>query len=181
MGTRRNFKSKTKLKFAARESLLGAEAAGDDVGDKVIFGANGIAGEAAEKRDLADVSERVGDGGLEKGVDGAAEGGVGGEDFVEAFESGEETGKVGFPIGDRGFAPFLIARGDGSGPVKEIADVSEDLAGSASTGAGVEIGEAGGRAADGFGAAVGEGGESVAKEFAVGFGWGGSKRHFCFP
>ena len=148
----------------------GAEAAGDDVGDEIIFGADGGTGQAAKNGNLSNVSERVGDGSLEEGVDRAVEGRVGGEDFVEAFERGEETGGIGFPGADGSFAPFLIAFGDGGGPVEEIADVSEDLAGSARAGASVEGGEVGGEAADGFGAAVGEGGESVAEEFAVGFG-----------
>src|SRR5579862_5668310 len=100
------------LEFAGGGSLGRAETAGDDVGDEIIFGADGSAGEAAEDGDLADVSERVGNGSLEESVDGAVEGRGGREDFVEPFERGEEAGGVGFPATDRGFVPLLVAFGD---------------------------------------------------------------------
>ena len=61
--------------------------------------------------------------------------------------------------------PFHLAVGDGDGPVEEVADVGQDLAGGARGFGGAEGGEVRRRVAQRFGAAVGERGEDVAEEF----------------
>lgn len=53
--------------------MVGADAAGDNVGLEIVFAQNGRAAEAAEHGDLANVVERVGDRPLKKAFRGTVE------------------------------------------------------------------------------------------------------------
>ena len=53
------------IEFAAGRGLLRAAAAGGDVGEVVVFAADGAVGDATEHGELADVVEGVGDWALE--------------------------------------------------------------------------------------------------------------------
>jgi hypothetical protein len=162
--------SEGSFEFAARGGLFGADAAGDDVGFEVVFAENGRAGETAEHGDLADVSERVGDGSLKEAFGGAVKRFGGGEIVVEFFYGGIEAVDFRVPGKGRGVMPRLLTFRGGESPIKEVAHVGEDLRGSARFVADVETGEVLGRATKGFAGAVGDSGETVAEELAGGIG-----------
>ncbi len=66
--------------------------------------------------------------------------------------------------------PSLLALGDGESPVKQIAQVREDLRGRTRFVSDVEAGEMIWGAAQGFTAAVGDSGDGVAKQLPCGIG-----------
>src|SRR5437588_411401 len=58
------------LKLPARRGLLGADAAHDDIGEEVIFAADGRTRQAAARGDLSDMRQRVGAGAKPPAVGG---------------------------------------------------------------------------------------------------------------
>ena len=142
--------------------MVGTYAAGDDVGCEIIFAEDGRAGQAAKHGHLTYVIQGVGDGALEEAFGGALERLGRSEIIVKFLDGGEETLDFGVPWQRRRVVPGLLALRDRERPVKEIADVREDLRGSARFVADMVSGEAIGRAAQGFSAAIGYGSERVA-------------------
>ncbi len=66
--------------------------------------------------------------------------------------------------------PGLLALGGGESPVKQIAQVREDLSGRTCFVSDVEAGEMVGCATQGFSAAVSDSGDGVAKQLPCGIG-----------
>jgi len=97
-----------------------------------------------------------------------------GEKVVEAFEGVEEALDFVRPGERSGIVPAGLAFGHGEGPVEEVADVGEDLDGSAAIVAGVEIGVGLRGVANNFAGAIGDSGQGVAKKIA---GRDGGWRH----
>src|SRR5207302_6873064 len=79
------------LKLPARRRLLGPDTARDDLGDEVVFAADGRAREAAARGHLSDMRQRVGDGALEELFGRRHERSAGGQVGVEGRERGEEA------------------------------------------------------------------------------------------
>src|SRR5260370_40350026 len=89
---------------------------------------------------------------------------------VILFKGRKKALDFGAPGQWRGVLPGLLALGDGERPVKQVAQVREDLGGRARFLSDVEAGEMVGSTAQGFAAAVGDGGDRVAKKLASGIG-----------
>lgn len=111
--------------------MVRAYAAGGDFGHGVVFSLDGEAGEAAEHRQLADVSQRIGDGALEEFFYGGVERLFGGKVVIEGFKGGEEAVHFPVPFEGLGVVPGFCAAGNGKRPVVEVAHVGEDLSGGA--------------------------------------------------
>ena len=150
--------------------MLGADAAGRDVGAVVVFASDGRAREAAKHGKLADMVQRVGDRALKEFFGRFVERLGGGEAAVKGRESGEEASDLLRP-GERGrVVPSLLALGEGEGPVKEIPHVREDLGRGARCFTEAECGEGFGGIAQGFAGTIREGCDGVAEELALRIG-----------
>lgn len=158
------------FKFAPRDRLFLANAAGDDIGFEIVLAEDGRAGEAAEHGNLADVREGVGDRALEEASQSAIKWLSRSKTVVEFFYGAVEAVDFGVPRERHGVVPGLLALRDGESPIEQIAHVGEDLRRSARLVADVEAGEVVGRAAEGFAGTVGDSGDGVAEELAVGVG-----------
>lgn len=148
--------------------MAGADATGGDFGFEIVFPFDRGSGETAEHGDLADMSQSVGNRTLEDAFNGCVEFLGRGEEIVKLLKGGEKAFNLGIPGQGRGIVPGLIALRDGKRPVKEIADVREDLRGRSSFVPDVEAGEMFRGAAQGFAAAIGNGGDGVTKKLAGG-------------
>src|SRR5690349_16643697 len=91
---------------------------------------------------------------------------VGGEVVIEFFESGEETIECGVPRQGSGVMPRLLAHGEGECPVKEVAQMCQDLRRCACLVADVEAVEMFRSAAKSFAAAIRDSGNAVAEKLA---------------
>ena len=150
--------------------MLEADAAGGDFGLEIILALHRGAGQAPEHGDLADVSERVGDGGLQKSFCGRMQRLAGSEVVVEFFQGGKEAFNFVAPRQRCGIVPCLLALGDGEPPIKQIAHVREDLRGRTRFVADMKAPEMVGSAAEGFATTVSNGGDGMTKQLASGFG-----------
>src|SRR6266567_2761063 len=115
------------LEFAAGGGLLKADAPGGDFGFEIVFALHRGAREAAKHGDLADVRERVGDGGLQKSFRGRMQRLGGSEVVIEFFHGRKKAIDFGAPRQRCGVVPGLLALGHGKRPIKQIAHVREDL------------------------------------------------------
>ncbi len=115
------------LEFAAGGGLLKADAPGGDFGLEIILALHRGAREAAKHGDLADVRERVGDGGLQKSFRGRMQRLGGSEVVIEFFHGRKKAIDFGAPRQRCGVVPGLLALGHGKRPIKQIAHVREDL------------------------------------------------------
>ena len=150
--------------------MLGADAAGRDVGAVVVFASDGRAREAAKHGKLADMVQRVGDRALKEFFGGLVERLGRGEVAVKGGDGGEKASDLLRP-GERGrVVPSLLAPGEGESPVKEIAHMGEDLGWGARCFTEAECGKGFGGVAQGFAGAVGEGCDGVAEELALRIG-----------
>src|SRR6516225_8927912 len=117
----------TLLEFAAGNGLVETYAARGDVGFEIIFAENGRTGQAAQHGDLPDMIERVRDGALKKTFSRTVERLRRSEVIVELLERGEKAIDLGVPRQRRGLVPSLFALRDRERPVKEIAQMRENL------------------------------------------------------
>jgi len=150
--------------------LVLSDVAGGDIGLKIVFTLDGIAGHAAKHGELADMVQGVGDGTLEEFFGGGVERVVTGEISVEAAEGGKEALSFVVPGQGLGAMPNAFTLGHGERPIEKVADVGEDLQGRAGGFGGTEIGEGLGGVVEDLSAAIGDGGEAVAQEVASAFG-----------
>src|SRR5260370_16449085 len=86
---------------------------------------------------------------------------------VILFKGRKKALDFGAPGQWRGVVPGLLALGDGERPVKQVAQVREDLGGRARFLSDVEAGEMVGSTAQGFAAAVGDGGDPLPNNLAT--------------
>ncbi len=135
--------------------MVGADAAGGDVGFEIVLAKDGRASETPEHGDLADMIQRVGDRTLEEAFGGTVERLGRGQVIVEFLQSGEEALDFSVPGKRRGVVPGLLALRDGERPIEKVAQMGEDLRGRARLVADMESGEAGRSTAQSFSAAVG--------------------------
>ena len=122
---------------------------------------------------MAYVVQGVGDGALEEFFRGGVEGLWTGEIVIEFLECGKEAMDFVLPEQGLRIVPGGLALGHGERPIEEIAEVGEDMNGSARGLGGAEIGEGVWGAVNDFCAAIGDGGEAVTKE-VTGTGVGGN-------
>lgn len=158
------------VEFPNGSGLGGAHASGDDLSHEVVLAPDRTSGDAAQHRDLTDVSEGVGDRALEQLFRDDMQGIGGRKAVVEGLECGKEPLLLAGPGERLGIAPRLFAVDDGKRPIEQIADVGQDLARSAGAVGGAKIGNVVREVAYGFAAAVGEGRDGVADQLAFGVG-----------
>ncbi len=144
--------------------LIGSGMAGFDVGYEKILAARGAAGEAAQHGQLAHMGERIGNWALEKLLGRGVERRIGGEESVEGLQRLKEAALLFGPWARLRGLPALLPDGRCQRPVKEVAQVRENLHGQAACA--VESGKVIGRAFEGAVGPVGNGGQRVAQQFA---------------
>src|SRR6185295_10090112 len=154
------------VELPPRRGLLGADAAGGDVGLEVVLAAHGRAGQPAEHGELADVREGVGDRPLEELLRREPQRRLRGQERVDAGEAVEEPRGPLLPGHGRHLAPDVLAFQQVVHPVEEVPEVRQDLAGRAAGLADAERGEARGRAAQDLASSVGQRRQGVAQEVA---------------
>src|SRR2546429_2452590 len=111
----------------ARRGLLRADTACDDIGDEVVFAADGRARQAATRGDLADLRQRVGDGTLEELFCRSHERSAGGQVGVEGRERGEEALDPRVPRDRRGVVPGPVSPGHGQCPLEQVAEMRQEF------------------------------------------------------
>jgi len=163
------------VEFEVGLGLVRADAAGGDIGLKIVFALDGMAGHAAKHGELADVVQGVGDRPLEEFFGGGVERLISGEIVVELLEGGEEALSFVVPGHGLGVVPSGLTFDHGERPIEKIAEVSENLHGGTGGFGGAEIGEGIGRVLEGLRTAIGDGGKGVAQEVASAGGWGEHK------
>jgi len=147
---------------------LRGHAAGDDFRLRVIFAANGSAGEAAQQRELSHVRERISNRALEEFFRRAGERCIGGEIIIERFNGREEALGAFVPRKRRGIVPVLFAVGLAQRPIEQISKMGEDLTARARGVAGAKFRKTRRSALQHFAAAIGERGDGVAQEITAG-------------
>ena len=143
-------------------------AAGDDFRLRVIFAANGSAGEAAQQRELSHVRERISNRALEEFFRRAGERCIGGEIIIERFYRCEETLGAFVPCKRGGIVPVLFAVGLAERPIEQISQMREDLAAGACGISGAIFRETWWSALQYFAGAIGERCDSVAQKVTAG-------------
>lgn len=152
------------LELALGRSLIGADAAGDDIGTTVVFSPDGASGDTSKNVDLADMSVGVGDSAAKQARDRHGDRGAGCEIFIKLVERGEETRRAGLPFYGGRVTPSFFSFGLRERPIEQITEVSEDLGRRARFRAGLELGEISGYAAESFRAAIGDRSDSLTEE-----------------
>src|SRR5207302_7182178 len=115
------------LKLPARRGLLGPDTARDDLGDEVVFAADGRARQAAARGDLSNMRQRVGDGALEEFFCRRLQRSAGGQVRVEGGERGEEALHSRVPRQRRRVVPHPVSPGHGQCPLEQVAEMRQDL------------------------------------------------------
>lgn len=160
------------VEFTTRCGLLGADASGGNLRFEIVFAFDGLAGETAEKRELTDMGESIGDRALEELCRGFVERLASGEIVVKGLQRGEETVYFDGPILRGGIAPGLLAAGDREPPIEEVINVGQDFYGSARVIGDQQSTEPRRCAAQRLCAAIGDRSQGVAEEVALGIGRG---------
>lgn len=154
--------------------LLGADLASLDVCHIEVLSANGRAGQAAHHRQLTCMGETIGNGALKNGFGCGVERLGGGKIHVEILERFEKSLLFRVPGERCRVMPPLVSLHTTQGPIEQVAHVSEDLDGPASST--VEVRKLLGRALKRASGAVSEAGNRMAEQFAF-FVHGGRINH----
>src|SRR3954470_8112583 len=110
------------IEFAARRGLLRPDAAGDDVGFRVVLTFYFCPAEPPQDRELADVGQRVGDRTLEQFLGGCRQRRLRREIRVEALEGGEKPFGFAVPFDRRRVPPGFGTLRLRQRPVVQIAE-----------------------------------------------------------
>src|ERR1035437_597659 len=154
------------VKFLARGRLVRANASYGDFGDIIIFALDRNAGHSPQHRDLADVSERVGERALKQFFGGDLQRLFRRQVIIKFLQEGEEALAFFFPRQRSGIVPFAAAFGHGEAPVHQVADVRQNFRRRARRLGSTIFGKVGPSAADGFRSAIGDGSEGMTQEGA---------------
>src|SRR6202167_588176 len=157
------------IEFPLGRSLFGTDSARNDFGARIILRAYVRTGQATQHRDLSDVSERVSRRSLEKFFGCTTERRIRGDIIVKRFQTGEEPLHPIVPSNRFRIAPLLFSADLRKSPIQQIANVSQNLTGSASSLGSVEFREAGRSAAHRFAATVGDRRQHMAQELPASF------------
>ena len=113
---------------------------------------------------MTDVRQSIGDRALHQPLDWRVDGFGGIEPVIERVEHFMEASSLGFPRKRLRFGPLRIAVRQTQGPIKQVADVSQDFGRSADGFSDAEIGEFRASAPQSFGGPVAYGGYRVAEQ-----------------
>jgi len=139
--------------------LVFADAAGGDVRLVIVFNADGKARKTAQKGELSDVMQGIGNGPLEEFVHRGVKRLGTREIVIEVLERVKEALDFVGPGERVGVMPSGLAFGHGETPIKEVADMREDLNRRAAILAGFEVNVGLRGVANDFAGTVGDGGQ----------------------
>ncbi len=124
-----------------RLGLFRAHPAGGDFRPMVILTKYRAAGQAAQHSNLANVRKRISNSSLKQPFRGTSEWRRGRKPLVKGFQRGKEACRSCLPTERGGIVPRFLALGERKRPVKQVAEVGQDLSRCASGRADAKLGE----------------------------------------
>ncbi|PYS26927.1 MAG: hypothetical protein DMG11_18145 [Acidobacteria bacterium] len=107
--------------------MLRSDTARNDLRHEIVFAANRTSGNAAEHRDLTDVSQGICDWPLKDLFGWKSKRSVGRQTAVQSFECGKEPLDFLIPWERAGLVKCFFPIGKAYGPIQEVADMSKNL------------------------------------------------------
>ena len=115
------------VELSTRGRLLRSHTARNDLRHEIVFAANRSSGNAAEHRDLTDVSQGIRDGTLKDLLGWKSERSVGRQTAVQSLECGKEPLDFLIPWKRAGLVKCFFPIGQAKRPIEEVADMSKNL------------------------------------------------------